>query len=197
MQTSPLARHLVSLGDAAEASSVLAPQGAMHSAARLKTAELAGFERGRQAAETGVEQRLLALKQQHADEQESARLRWSHSVADRLAGDLAASIVTIKRELSDTIAHGILPLVARRLQDDAVEELSRAALELVNESVPLAVDISGPLEMTSILARQMEQLSTVVRIVPGDQAELRVRVDSSVLQTRLKEWTSLIQEAMQ
>lgn len=197
MQTSPLARHLVPIQTTADEDvSVLAPHGATHSAVRLNAAETAGYERGRQVTEAAVAERMLALERAFVEARALERQAWIDQEAERLAASIGESLAAVKHDTGAAIARAVIPFVARRLRADAVDEIAASAEDLVNESMPLAIEISGPEDLVAALQKRLEKGSAVVRIVDGDTAELRVKVGSGVLQTRLKEWSELLEEVL-
>lgn len=200
MQTSPLSRHLVAIatGSVDETASVLAPNGATHSVARLAAAESAGYERGRQAAAADSTRALVRLEQDISERHALARRQWVEHEADRLTASVAESTAVLKREFGEAIARSIVPFAMSRLRQEALDEIAAAAAELVNEAMPLAIEISGPDDLTAALRQRLEHVSTVMRVVPdGSSSELRVRVDTAVIQTRLQEWTRLLEEVLQ
>lgn len=201
MQTSPLVQHLIDLNgdDAAPsgtAAGVLAPFGATHSAVRIAAADAAGFERGRQSTDAERAAVLSELETRHAHDLAEARRQWSEAEASRVATHLESSVAAMRVELAAAIARVLVPFVADRLRNDAVEDMVAAAESLVADAMPLTIEVSGPADLTAVLARRLETLGTVVRVAGASDAELRVRADERILETRMKEWLAQIEEAL-
>jgi hypothetical protein len=199
MQTSPLARHLVTIGTsqaAVDAADVLAPHGATHSIARLAAAESEGYERGRAMAEAALAQRFQE-QERHLDERlDAMRREWVAQQADHLERTLAESVTAMQAELADAVARTLLPFVERRLRQDALDEIALATEDLVKESLPLSIELSGPADLTSELAKRLDGLSTVCRVVANAGVELRVRAENKVLQTRIREFCEMLEDAV-
>jgi hypothetical protein len=199
MQTSPLVQYLIDLnGDDAPhtGAGALAPFGATHSALRIAAADAAGFERGRRSTETELTGALAELEVRHARERDEARILWTDTEAERLTAQLAASIAAVREDLAATVARTLLPFIEGRLRDRAIDDLAAAAEVLVAEAMPLTIEVSGPPDLAAALARRLETLGTVVRTASPSGAELRVRADSRILETRLKDWLVAIEGAV-
>jgi len=72
-----------------------------------------------------------------------------------------------------------------------------AAEELLKDGTPMNVEISGPPDFTPILVKRLEPLATVVRIAAVNSPEIRVRVDTRIIETRLSDWVGQIEGALQ
>lgn len=199
MLTSPLAHHLIDLGPgdpAAAAPGALTPLGATHSMVKLNAAEATGYARGRGAALVELEQRITTQENNFASESEAARRHWVESESTRFATALSDGLSRLEQDVADGVARTLLPFVTERLRETALDHLAGAAEQLVTDSMPASLEISGPADLTAQLVKRLENLSVLVRIVPGDDVDLRVRADTSVLETRIKEWTARIAKAI-
>lgn len=199
MQTSSLVHHLIDLnaGESERtAADVLAPFGATHSATRMAAADAAGFERGRLSGAAEMKRVLAEQDARFTSERDLARRQWTEAEGQKLAGMLDKGMATVRDELALAIAQTMSPFIVGRLREQALEDLTVAAEELVSEHMPLAIEISGPPDLTAALAERLESLATVIRVAAVVTPELRVRVDKRVIETRLNDWIQLIEDAL-
>lgn len=198
MQTSPLVHFLIDLNSSETEqvdSNVLSPFGATHSASRIAAADASGFERGRRAGDQDLRQ---ALADQHAKltrEHDEARRNWVETESARLVTSLEGSIRAIRSEMAASIAKTVAPFLVNKLREQAVEDIVAAAEDLVNDAMPLSIEVSGPPDLAALVTKRLEPLASVVRIAQVATPELRVRVDTRVIETRLNDWISLIEDA--
>jgi hypothetical protein len=199
MQTSPLVQHLIDLnsepGPGAD-SGLLTPFGATHSQTRMAAAEAQGFERGRRSVDEGLRQAVADLEAKFAQEREVMRRQWTEAQAQKMQAHLEAGLAKLRLELAQSVAGVIGPFLANRLREEAVEELTTAAEALVNEGMPLTIEVSGPADLTGAIARQLEPLATVVKVALVETPELRVKVDNRMIETRFKDWVSLVEDVL-
>lgn len=199
MQTSPLVQHLIDLNSDSEAqqsAGVLAPFGATHSPRRIAAADAAGFERGRRSSETEVVEKLAEIEARYAREQQEARRHWTETEASRLTTQLASSVAELRTEMSTAMARALVPFVEGRLRGHALDDLVAATVALVADAMPLTIEVSGSDDLAAILSRNLEPYGTVVRSVSSSTGELRVRADTQVLETRIKDWLATIEASL-
>lgn len=200
MQTSPLMQHLIDLNGDASApdtgAGVLAPFGATHSALRIAAADAAGFERGRQSTDAERAAVLSDMEARHARELAAARQQWSEAEASRIATHLEHGMAGMRTELAAAMVRALIPFIADRLRNQAVEDMVAAAEDLVADAMPLTIEVSGPADLAAVLARRLEPFGTVVRTAGASDAELRVRADARILETRIKDWLALVEGAL-
>lgn len=199
MQTSSLVHHLIDLNTSEterSADSVLAPYGATHSASRMATADAAGFERGRLSAQADVRQLLAEQEARFVRQRATDRQQWVDAQSSVLASRLDEGVAAVRQELAATISKVIVPFIVARLTEQAVGDLVAAADDLVKDSMPLTIEVSGPTDLRAEVVRRLEPLATVVRASPEQATELRVRVDDKILESRLTDWIALIEDVL-
>jgi hypothetical protein len=198
MQTSPLVHFLIDLNSSESEqvdTNVLTPFGATHSASRIAAADAGGFERGRRTADQDLRVALTDLQAKLAREHGEARRQWVEAEGARMAETLERGMAAIRMEMAASIARTLAPFVIVRMREQAVEDIVAAAEELVNDGMPLTIEVSGPPDLAAVVTKRLEPLATVVRLAPVTTPELRVRVDTRIIETRLNDWVSLIEDA--
>lgn len=200
MQTSPLTKHLIDLNAEAaqrsEGGGMLSPFGATHSQTKIASAEASGYERGRRSIEHEMRQAVTDLEARFAQERATIRREWTETQAQKLSVQLDEGMARLRLELSQSIAEVLVPFLAARLREQAVEDMTAAAEALVNEGLPPTVEVSGPADLTGAIARQLEPLATVVKIALVETPELRVKVDNRMLETRVKDWLAIVEDVL-
>lgn len=201
MQTSPLVHHLIDLNgseiEQAAVGGMLSPFGATHSASRISAAEAKGYERGIQSADAELKKALAEQEERLRAEIEISRRQMFETEAARLAVRLEEGLTSLRAELAAIVAQTIAPFVVGRLREQALEDVVTAAEELLKDGTPMNVEISGPPDFTPILVKRLEPLATVVRIAAVNSPEIRVRVDTRIIETRLSDWVGQIEGALQ
>lgn len=199
MQTSSLIQHLVDLNTAeAEQSQkgTLAPFGATHSASRLSKAEEAGYERGRASLQAEMRQAVLDMKTDADARLRDHREQWVEKEAEKLASDVEAGLAKVRLEMAESLTRMLLPFLAGRLEEAALEEIAVAAGGVINECAGVTVELSGREDLSRDLAGRLEMSADYVKVSPDEKPEVRVKIDSTLLETRLADWLKDIEGAL-
>lgn len=200
MHTSPLVHHLIDLNVSERENAggnVLAPFGATHSASRIAAADATGYERGLRNAESELNKALNEQETRLKGEFETARRQLLDGEAAKLASKIDEGMAALRKELAAALAQTIAPFVVGRLREQALEDVVTAAEDLVKDGTPLTIEVSGPADFTPVLVKRLEQSATVVRIAAVSSPEIRVRVDTRIIETRLSDWVAQIEGALQ
>lgn len=200
MQTSPLLHHLVDLNSSETeraGSSVLAPFGATHSASRIAAADATGFDRGLRTADANLKQALSDQEARLRNESEAGRRRLVEGEARILQTKLEEGLEAVRKEMAAAIARTLAPFIAGRLREQAMNDIVAAAEDLVKDGMPTTVEISGPPDLMPVLAQRLEPFATVVRVAAVSSPEIRVRIDTRIIETRLSDWVTQIEGALQ
>jgi hypothetical protein len=200
MHTSPLVHHLIDLnvseGENA-GGNVLAPFGATHSASRIAAADAIGYERGVRSVESELKNALHEQETRLKEEYETSRRQLMEGEASKLAAKIDEGMTALRKELAAALAQTIAPFVVGRLREQALEDVVTAAEDLVKDGTPLTIEVSGPPDFTPVLVKRLENFATVVRIAAVSSPEIRVRVDTRIIETRLSDWVAQIEGALQ
>ncbi|MDO9382594.1 MAG: hypothetical protein Q7T86_06985 [Hyphomicrobiaceae bacterium] len=200
MLTSPLVHHLIDLNNSESENAggnVLAPFGATHSASRIAAADAGGYERGVRSAASELKNALHEQETRLKEEFETSRRQLLEVEASRLAAKIDEGMASLRQELAGALAQTIAPFVVGRLREQALEDVVAAAEDLVKDGTPLTIEVSGPPDFTPVLVKRLENFATVVRIAAVSSPEIRVRVDTRIIETRLSDWVAQIEGALQ
>ena len=155
------------------------------------------YERGLRNAESVLNKALNEQEARLKDEFESARRQLLEGEASKLAAKIDEGMAALRKELAAALAQTIAPFVVGRLREQALEDVVTAAEDLVKDGTPVAIEVSGPADFTPVLVKRLEHFATVVRIAAVSSPEIRVRVDTRIIETRLSDWVAQIEGALQ
>lgn len=154
-----------------------------------------GVEDGRREAEADAEltrAELLALGERNL---ERARADWVENEGRVLADTIRTSLA----EMHDSLEAGVAKILGPILQDAARKRvltalqaaLSKAA---ATERGPIAV--TGPPDLIAALEKHLGDASPNVSFAIGEGAEVSVRFDKTVIETRLASWAEKLHVAV-
>ena len=102
----------------------------------------------------------------------------------------------IRQEMAQSLTRALIPFLAGRLEETALEEIGVAAGAIISESAGVTVEVSGRADLTRDLAGRLEMSADYVKTSPEENAEVRAKIDSTLLETRLAEWLKDIEGAL-
>lgn len=113
---------------------------------------------------------------------------------------VTTAIPKIKEDVVAAIAADLAPLLAGRIRADIVshtlDSLAAEVAALLEDTDAVGFELRGPENLLSAFMDKWSGDASQVRLVPGNEIDLVVRVERSVLATRLSEVDRLLQEAM-
>lgn len=142
-----------------------------------------GIAKGRQAYDCA-----LALKQrQYESSLEEERRQWNAAEGTLLAQHLTAALGTLSREIAGTVARILKPFVKQALIDDALSKLAIEIEKFISDDDAIKLKVSGPSDLVAQLSKVVPP--HIPLMIEEDSApEIKLYVDKTVIETRLKEW---------
>ena len=155
----------------------------------------AGREEGHREAEALYEAEKARLQREHEAEIETLRAAFSREQALLLAGNIAEALAVLENDFSGQIAEILMPLLAKKMEREAVEEFGRriAALALDGE----APEISGPARLIDPLRDHAALLPSGYRFSETGADELSFSFGDRVLETRIAPLLEELKAAVQ
>ncbi|MCH6203809.1 MULTISPECIES: hypothetical protein [Brucella] len=155
----------------------------------------AGREDGHREAEALYEAEKTRLLREHEAEIETLRAAFSREQALLLAGSLTEALAALERSFSGQIAEILMPLLAQKMEREAVAEFARriAALALDGE----APEISGPARLVAPLRDHAALLPSGCRFSETGTDELSFSFGDRVLETRIAPLVEELKAAVQ
>ena len=124
------------------------------------------------------------------------REQWVEKEAEKLASDVEAGLAKVRLEMAESLTRMLLPFLAGRLEEAALEEIAVAAGGVINECAGVTVELSGREDLSRDLAGRLEMSADYVKVSPDEKPEVRVKIDSTLLETRLADWLKDIEGAL-
>ncbi|WP_139976408.1 MULTISPECIES: hypothetical protein [Brucella/Ochrobactrum group] len=155
----------------------------------------AGREDGHAQAQALYEAEKARLVREHETEIETLRAAFSREQALLLAGSLTEALTALERNFSVQIAEILGPLLAGKLEREAVAEFARriASLALDGE----APEISGPARLIAPLRDHAALLPSGCRFSENAADELSFSFGERMLETRLAPLLEELKAAVQ
>ncbi|MFI3903189.1 hypothetical protein [Ochrobactrum sp. S1502_03] len=143
----------------------------------------AGREDGHKEAEALYAAEKARLLRAHDDEIEALRAAFSREQANLFAVSLTQALVLLEQNLSQQLAEILMPLYARKLQQDAVESFAERISTLALEGE--APEIYGPAHLLGSLRQHMDLLPSGCQFIENESGEVSFSFGERVLETRL------------
>ena len=155
----------------------------------------AGREDGHREAQALYEAEKTRLLREHEAEIETLRAAFSREQALLLAGSLTEALTVLERNFSGQIAEILMPLLAEKMEREAVAEFARriAALALDGE----APEISGPARLIAPLRDHAALLPSGCRFSETGAEELSFSFGDRKLETRIAPLLEELKAAVQ
>ncbi|MBB4095101.1 hypothetical protein HGG72_17740 [Ochrobactrum pecoris] len=155
----------------------------------------AGREDGHREAQALYEAERARLVREHETEIETLRATFSREQALLLAGSLTDALTALERNFSAQIAEILMPLLAEKMEREAVAEFARriAALALDGE----APEISGPARLIVPLRDHAALLPSGCRFSETGADELSFSFGDRMLETRIAPLLEELKAAVQ
>jgi hypothetical protein len=144
----------------------------------------AEFERQRAEEVADFEFRLAEKEQSFAE-----------MTADVLAEKLTAGLEEIRGQVSGHVARVLARFLDTAVRERALGELSETVAALLAADGALHVRVAGPAALTARLKDKLAAFGEVIEYAPGEGADLTVRVDDTLMETRIAAWAERIGKA--
>ncbi len=196
MSSSPAANFIPDF----TASFETAEHGELRIAKPLSQAELIeqtyqqGFEAGQAEARARYEKEVINQSEQAAQILADAQEQWKAVFADRFINALKDGLRAVTDEVADGAVNVLQRYVAEWIRPQCLHELTDALNAILDDEAPTKIEISGPAEIIDHLRQQLLDIGPLVVWNETDTVEVRIRVDSTLLETRIESWLSSIME---
>lgn len=177
-------------------------QQAAQVSARVSEAYAKGLEEGRAIARAEAETEIAQLTAGFELRIEEIKATFSKEVARKLGHDLQQRLEEIHTTLEEQVVAALLPILRRNVLERSVRDAASALRGIAGDSEAIVVELSGPddlVEQVMQYFREQDQGRSgepVVRLIPGDTTEVRASVNGTLIETRLEDWISKIEEAV-
>jgi hypothetical protein len=166
-------------------------------AGRLQEAYERGVAAGRAQERQGIEAQSAELAIDFERRLEEAKSRFSKLLAERLAGELRTGIDAARSAISTHAATALVPILRASLTQAAIASFTSELGDMVELTEAMTIDVQCPRELLEPVREALGEAMGKrgappgsVRCVPGDTAEVRVKINDTVIETRLAGWLS-------
>jgi hypothetical protein len=174
--------------------------------AMLAEARAAGEAEGRAAMRAEMEAAFAAeravLAARSAAEREAAiaqaRADWAASEGEKLARLLSAQADRIGLVIRESFGAVLKPLARGARERQTVAEIVETVSLLSGDGKALAMRASGPRDLLDALRKALppRQAALIAFVDEAGAVELRLQADATVIETRLTDWRSALNEAL-
>lgn len=203
MSAVPAARYLADFGAEVNARAPhggsvapVAADAAPTIAVRLDEAFAGGVDAGRTAAEAEYEAKLEEQRAEFAAQLEAERQQWAAGTGEELANRLVAAVSEFEGRVAQTTARILKPFLAAEIHRQAIADLQDNLASLLATDANISLSISGPADILESLRQHLATRSTVVTYTESDDCDVRIVAGHATLETRLKDWSTKLDEAM-
>jgi hypothetical protein len=155
---------------------------------RIEQGRLIAFEDGRQAERKELAEERARMREQLAAEVARERTRWAEEEAERLLLAHRDALADFETRCAQAVANILRPflteLAIARVTDALVENLDA----LFAARAQTLFDISGPADLLDALRRKYADRDASIVFRPDESIDVRVRVDDTIIETRLGVW---------
>jgi hypothetical protein len=166
-------------------------------ASRLQESYQKGVAEGRAQERHEIDRQTAELSIDFERRLEEARGGFSKALAGQLADEVRSGIERARLEISMHVATALVPLLRAGVTKAAITSFVAELGEMVELTEGMAIEVACPRELVEPVREALGEAMGrrgappgSVRCIPGDTPEVRVKVNDTVIETRLADWLS-------
>ena len=166
-------------------------------ASRLQDSYQKGVAAGRAQERQEIETQTAELSIDFERRLEEVKSRFSKALAEQLADEVRVGIERARLAISTHVATALVPVLRTSVTKIAIASFVDELNEMVELTEGMAIDVACPRELVEPVREALGEAmgrrgapAGSVRCIPGDVAEVRVKVNDTVIETRLADWLS-------
>ncbi|MBX9738503.1 MAG: hypothetical protein K2X62_00435 [Beijerinckiaceae bacterium] len=156
-----------------------------------------GYDEGRAAAEAEAADRMAAEEARVEARIEArlaaARAEWCQQQADLLTSGVDKALTVIEASICEGAERVLRQVVEASLRARALQQFTEAVGRLLRDGEAGVVTVHGPCDLLDALRPMLEPLCATVDYNENDGAEVWVRVDQTLIETRFASWRGDLQ----
>lgn len=165
--------------------------------ARLQEQYQQGVAAGKAQERQLIETETLELSIDFERRLEDTKRKFSKALAEQLADEMRSGIDRARTTIATHVAAALVPFMRAGVTQAAVSNFVAELGDMVELTEGMAIDVTCPRELAEPLREALGEAMAKrgappgsVRCIPGDVAEIRVKINDTVIETRLAEWLS-------
>ncbi|MEP7453728.1 hypothetical protein [Phyllobacterium sp. SB3] len=152
---------------------------------KIKEAFAAGRESGQTEASVLFEAEKVRLEREFQEQLAGAEVTFLEQTGARISAQMDEGLKAIASDLSGSLAAVILPLVENNMREHAVQAFATEIEQLTKGLEAITANISGPRHLLDAFRNRTDFDPMRFTLIEADQAELSLRLDNTVVETRL------------
>lgn len=161
--------------------------------ARMAAAYGRGLAEGKAAAKAEFDEQAAQLQADAEQRLADERARWAEEEGRRLAGLIGLCLGELEARIGDQVAQVLKPLFTEQVRMRAVAELASTLENLMANGEFAKLTVSGPEDLLGMLSAQLNVKIGNVAFTPAPGCDLQLKVDQTVLETRIGAWVRMIE----
>ncbi len=166
----------------------------------IEAERAAAFERGsREATELMAathQAELEAERSRHLEEINEMRTRFELEVSTTLAARLHELAGELSETIGEQVARVVAPFLEQTLAERMVAQLAAAIAEVLADWDGIRVAVSGSPSMFEALQTALGERAAQLDFTEAEAFDLTVRLEDTILSTRLSEWADTLREVL-
>lgn len=166
-------------------------------ASRLQESYQQGVAAGRAQERQEIETQTAELSIDFERRVEEVRSTFSKALAEQLADEVRVGIERARLAMSTHVATALMPFLRAGVTEAAIAGFVAELGDMVELTEGMAIDVTCPRELVEPVREALGDAMGrrgappgSVRCIPGDTAEVRVKINDTVIETRLADWLS-------
>ena len=166
-------------------------------AIRLQESYRKGIAEGRAQERHEIDRQTAELSIDFERRLEEARGGFSNALAGQLADEVRNGIERARLEISTHVATALVPILRAGVTRAAIASFVAELCEMIELTEGIAIEVACPRELIEPVREALGEAMGrrgappgSVRCIPGDTPEVRVKVNDTVIETRLADWLS-------
>jgi hypothetical protein len=166
-------------------------------ASRLQDSYQQGVAAGRAQERQEIETQTAELSIDFERRVEEVRSTFSKALAEQLADEVRVGIERARLAMSTHVATALMPFLRAGVTEAAIASFVAELGDMVELTEGMSIEVACPRELVEPVREALGEAMGrrgappgSVRCIPGDIAEVRVKVNDTVIETRLAEWLS-------
>lgn len=132
----------------------------------------------------------------HQEALETQRRELGEQAAARIAQAMARLEEEVSARTSSVVASILGVALSEQVTREAVDALAQAVKAAVGDRETVRISVRGPLSLIEALRLALGQLAERADFVEAPGLDVSVAVDSTLLETRIAEWSTALAEAL-
>lgn len=152
---------------------------------KIKEAFSAGRESGQVEASILFDAEKIRLEREFQEQLAGAEAIFLEQTGARIAAQIDEGLGAISSSLSALLASVLTPLIEENMRTNAVNAFAEEVGRLTKGLEAIAIDITGPAHLLDALRKRPQIDLMRFTLTEANQAELSLKLDDTVVETRL------------